>query len=329
MTKWSNLFLFVIIASTITGLAACVKQGKSESDFSKHPPIIVGYAQLGSESAWRNANSDSVIQAAKKAKVRLIFKNAEGDQQQQIKILHEFIIQHVDVIAFPPIIVSGWDSILKEAKNAGIPVIISDRMVKIKDPTLYVSTIGSNFKEEGERTAKWLVNNTKKSNKKINILELEGLTGSAPAVDRKKGFAQIISKHSNMKIIESVHGDFIRAKGKNLVSAALKKYGRKINVIYAHNDEMALGAMAAIEEYGLKPGKDILILSIDGQKEALQAIKTGKLNVSVECTPLLGPDIIKAAINLKSGKTIPRKMTPVEKIFTKENVAKELPYRKY
>jgi simple sugar transport system substrate-binding protein len=305
------------------------QQLNKEAALKAKQQIIVGYAQLGSESGWRNANTKSVKDAAKEAGITLIFKNAEGNQNEQIKSIKEFIIQQVDVITFPPIVKDGWDEVLKEAKAAQIPVILCDREINTKDPTLYISSIGSDFKSEGVKAAEWLIKASKNNHKTINIIEIEGTTGSAPAVDRQKGFNKTVRKYSKFKIIDSITADFIRAKGKDVMNAMLKKHGRKIDVIFSHNDEMALGAIEAIKEQGLKPGKDILVVSVDGQKNALEAIIAGEMNVSVECTPLLGPDLMKAAKDLKAGKKLPRKIIPEEKVFTIENAAKELPYRLY
>lgn len=291
-------------------------------------PIIIGYAQLGSESAWRNANTASVKQAAQDYGINLIFKNAEGDQKLQKQIIQDFVLQQVDVIIFPPLVVDGWDSVLKEAKEAKIPVIVADRDIKTKDPSLYTVSIGSDFFAEGKKAGQWLVDNVE-PNKTINVLEIRGLADSTPTVDRAKGFRQVIKNHPNIKIIDSGVGDFIRAKGNLVMASMLKKYGKKINVVYSHNDDMALGVIDAIQAYGLKPGKDILIISVDGEKAALQAIKDGKSNVSVECTPLLGPVLMQTVKKLVAGESVPKRIVSEEKVFTIQNVDKELPLRTY
>lgn len=320
-----KVFLLIVILAVAF---VCVKFILNKRNTIAGKPIIIGYAQLGSESAWRNANSKSVQTAAKDYGVNLIFKNAEGDQKLQKQIIQDFIIQQVDVITFPPLVADGWDDILTEAKEAKIPVIITDRLIETKNPDLYTASIGSDFLSEGKKAAQWLVDNVRKD-KKINIIELRGLAGSTPTEDRAKGFRQVIKNYPNMEIVDSDFGDFIRAKGNLVMTSMLKRYGRNINVVFSHNDEMALGAIAAIEAYGLKPGKDILIVSVDGQKAALQAIKEGKLNVSVECTPLLGPILMQTVRDLVEGKKIPKRIVSKEKVFTIENVDKELPLRTY
>jgi len=199
----------------------------------------------------------------------------------------------------------------------------------VKDDSLYVTFMGSDFVEEGHKAGKWLLNFEKDKPGPINIVELQGTVGSAPAIDRKKGFEDIIKGDSRFKVLRSQTGDFTRAKGKEVMEAFLKAEGNKINVLYAHNDDMAIGAIQAIEEAGLKPGKDITIISIDGVKGAFEAMIAGKLNVSVECSPLLGPQLMQAALDLKAGKTLPKRIVTQESIFPMEVAAQEFPKRKY
>lgn len=318
------LSISIIIGFTFFNLIRNSKTNKKDDQ----TPMIVGFAQLGSESAWRSADSESVKSAAADAGVSLIFKNAEGDLELQKQIIRDFIIQQVDIIILPPLVATGWKEILTEAKEAKIPVILADRTIKPNDTDLYSVFVGEDFMLEGEKAAKWLVNNTN-PNKKINIVELKGLAGSSPAVDRAKGFRLIISNHPNITFLDSVPGDFIKVRGKLEMKKLLKKHGKNINVVFAHNDDMALGAIEAIEEYGLKPGKDILIVSVDGERAALQAIKDGRSNVSVECTPLLGPVLMQTARKLFNGEKVPKKIVMEEKTFTIKNVDKELPLRTY
>lgn len=327
-SNYTIAFLLLIMFFIISFLFLNITKNSSIHKNGKPVPIIIGFAQLGSESAWRNANTESIKSAAEKAGVSLIFKNAEGSQQLQKQIIQDFIIEQVDVIIFPPIVATGWDKILNEAKAAKIPVIIADRTIQPNNTNLYSVFVGEDFMLEGEKVAKWIIANTN-PNKEINVVELYGLAGSSPALDRAKGFRLIIKKHPNINILESITGDFIKAKGKLGMAKLLKKHGRNINIVFAHNDDMALGAIEAIEEYGLKPGKDILILSIDGERAALQAIKDGRANVSVECTPLLGKVLMQTAKKLVKGEKSPKKIIMEEKIFTIENVAKELPSRTY
>ena len=291
--------------------------------------LTLGFAQVGAESEWRTANTASIKDAAAKAGVNLKFSDAQQKQENQIKAIRSFIAQKVDVIAFAPVVTTGWDTVLKEAKAAKIPVVLTDRSIETSDPSLYVTMIGSDFIEEGRKAGNWLENFEKGKPGPINIVELQGTVGSAPAIDRKKGFEEVIAGKSNYKIIRSQTGDFTRAKGKEVMEAFLKADGKKINVLYAHNDDMAIGAIQAIEEAGLKPGKDVIVISVDAVKGAFEAMMAGKMNVSVECNPLLGPQLMDIARDVVAGKPLPKRINTLEGIFTAEMAAKEFPNRKY
>ncbi|MRW85993.1 substrate-binding domain-containing protein [Pseudoduganella sp. FT26W] len=311
-----------------TGLAAAFILGAPAAFAAK--PLVIGFSQVGAESEWRTANTVSIKDAAKKEGVTLKFADAQQKQENQVKAIRSFIAQRVDVIAFSPVVESGWDTVLLEAKRARIPVILTDRAVKVSDPSLYVSFLGSDFVEEGRRAGNWLVERQKKTpDAVLNIVELQGTVGSAPALDRKKGFEEAIAGNAKLKVIRSQTGDFTRAKGKEVMEAFLKAEGKKINVLYAHNDDMAIGAIQAIEEAGLKPGKDIIIISIDGVKGAFEAMIAGKLNVTVECNPLLGPQLMQIAKDVVAGKAVPKRVVTQESVFPAEVAAKEFPNRKY
>ncbi|XXU19853.1 ABC transporter substrate-binding protein [Sorangium sp. So ce861] len=296
---------------------------------SEKKKITLGFSQIGAESEWRTANTKSIEEAAKAAGIELKFSDAQQKQENQIKAIRSFIAQKVDVIAFSPVVETGWEPVLREAKAAKIPVILTDRAVDTKDDSLWVTFIGSDFVEEGRRAAKWLVEKTKDQQGTVNIVELQGTVGSAPAIDRKKGFEEILKDKPNFKILRSQTGDFTRAKGKEVMEAFLKAEGKNINVLYAHNDDMAIGAIQAIEEAGLKPGQDILIISIDAVKGAFEAMMAGKLNVTVECSPLLGPQLMSAVNDLVAGKTLPKRIVTEEGVFPMETAAAEFPKRKY
>jgi simple sugar transport system substrate-binding protein len=298
--------------------------------------IVVGFSQIGAESAWRVANTESITsEAAKRPNIDLKFSDAQQKQENQIKAIRNFIAQDVDVIAFSPVVETGWTPVLKEAKRAGIPVILSDRAVDTEDDTLWVTFMGSDFVEEGRRSAKWLAESydglkrADKSADVVNVVELQGTVGSAPAIDRKTGFEEVMKDHPRFKVIKSQSGDFTRSKGKEVMEAFLKAEGDKIDVLYAHNDDMAIGAIQAIEEFGLKPGKDIIIVSIDAVRGAFEAMIDGKLNCTVECSPLLGPQLFDAVEDLMAGKTLPKRIVTNEGVFPQEVAAKELPNRKY
>jgi len=315
----------VAAAMVVVGGLALVMAQKAQAQ----KKITLGFAQIGAESEWRTANTKSIKEAASAAGINLKFSDAQQKQENQIKAIRSFIAQRVDVIAFSPVVETGWDPVLREAKAAKIPVILTDRAVATKDDSLWVTFMGSDFVEEGRRAGRWLLDKTKNTSGTVNIVELQGTVGSAPAIDRKKGFEEVIKGQSKYKIIRSQTGDFTRAKGKEVMEAFLKAEGKKINVLFAHNDDMAIGAIQAIEEAGMKPGKDILIISIDGVKGAFEAMIAGKLNVSVECSPLLGPQLMSAVKDLMAGKKLPKRIITNESVFPQEVAAKEFPNRKY
>ena len=313
--------VLAIVAFAFSGLS-CSRQDAQETG-----KIVVGFSQIGAESDWRTANTRSIKAEAAKRGIELRFSDAQQKQENQIKAIRSFIAQKVDVIAFSPVVETGWEPVLREAKAAGIPVILSDRTVDVTDRSLYASFLGADFVEEGRRAAEWLAG---ASGGKAQIVELQGTPGAAPAIDRKKGFEEGIASHPQMKIIKSQSGDFTRAKGKEVMEAFLKSPERgSITALYAHNDDMALGAIQAIEEAGLKPGKDILIVSIDGIRPAFQAMIDGKLNCTVECNPLLGPQLFDLVADLKAGKQIPRRVVVKEGVFTQATAKTDIQTRAY
>jgi simple sugar transport system substrate-binding protein len=292
--------------------------------------ITLGFARVGAASEWRTAHTESIKKAAAKDGIDLKFSDAQQKQENQIKAIRSYIAQKVDVIAFSPVVESGWDTVLMEAKAAHIPVILTDRAVDSKDKSLYVTFMGSDFVEEGRRAGNWLIGDLAKKGMTgpVDIVELQGTTGSAPAIDRQKGFAEVIASHTNLKVTRSQTGDFTRAKGKEVMEAFLKA-DPNIQVLFAHNDDMAIGAIQAIEEAGKKPGKDIIIVSIDGVKGAFEAMMAGKLNCSVECSPLLGEQLMAACKDIKAGKPLPKRIQTVEGVFPAEKAAAAFPSRQY
>ncbi|MFC5581050.1 ABC transporter substrate-binding protein [Rhodanobacter terrae] len=290
---------------------------------------VLGFSQVGAESEWRTANTASIKSAAHDAGIDLRFSDAQQKQANQISAIRSFIAQRVDVIAFSPVVESGWEPVLREAKAAHIPVVLTDRAVDVSDPSLYVTLIGSDFVEEGRKAARWLLQNTPAGDGPVDIVELEGTVGSAPAIDRKKGFHEALAGHPRYQVIRSQSGDFTRAGGKEVMEAFLKAEGKRINVVFAHNDDMAIGAIQAIEEAGLRPGRDIKVISMDGVKGAFEAMMAGKLNVTVECNPLLGPQLMQAVAAIKAGKPLPRRIVVEESVYPMESAAAAFPTRKY
>lgn len=293
--------------------------------------IVLGFAQTGKESNWRLANTESIKTAARQAGIDLVFVDSEGQPANQIAAVRSFIGRKVDIIAFSPIVESGWEPVLREAKAAGIPVFLSDRAVDVKDESLWTTFMGSDFLEEGRRAARWLVGYMK-TDKPVNIVELQGTIGSAPAIDRKIGFEEILKDHPNFRIIVSESGDFFRPLGKEVMQKILTELaakGQKMDVLFAHNDDMAIGAIGAMEAWGIKPGKDVVIVSVDGIRDAFTAMIAGKLNCSVECSPLLGPQLMKAVKDYMAGKDLPVRLITSEGVYPAEVARKVLPTRKY
>ena len=293
--------------------------------------IVLGFAQVGKESAWRIGNTISIKDAARRAGIDLLFVDSEQDPAKQLAAVRSFIAKKVDVIAFSPIVESGWGPVLREAKAAGIPVFITDRAVAVKDESLWVTLMGSDFVEEGRRAARWLVDHMK-TDRPVNIVELLGTLDSAPTIDRSEGFREILKDYPNYHIIVSESGDFFRNKGKEIMRQILKELAakkQKMDVLFAHNDDMALGASEAMEAAGIKPGKDVVIVSVDGSRAAFKAMIAGKLNCTVECNPLLGPQLMKAVKDFMSGKELPVRIVTSEEVFPASVARKDLWTRKY
>ncbi|WP_261302066.1 ABC transporter substrate-binding protein [Paenibacillus andongensis] len=294
---------------------------------SKEP--VLGFSQLGSESEWRIANTSSIKNSANESDVKLIFQNAEQSQEKQIEAIREFAKEKVDVIAIAPVVETGWEPILREVKQAGIPVIIIDRYVDVKDSSLYVTHIGSDFYEEGRKAGKYLVDKFPKTSKSIGIVELKGTEGSTPSIARGKGLRDVIVTRNDFQFLESENADFTFTKGKQVMKKFLQEKGRDIRVLYSHNDDMTLGALEAIEEYGLIPGEDIVVITVDGTRKALGKMNEGKINLVVECNPLLGPNLIQAVKEVVKGSTLPKRIVTPENVFTQVTAEKEIASRSY
>jgi galactofuranose transport system substrate-binding protein len=289
--------------------------------------IVMGFSQVGAESGWRTANTKSVQEAAKTAGIELKFSDAQQKQENQIKAIRSYIQQKVDVIAFSPVVETGWDTVLLEAKRANIPVILTDRAVDSEDKTLYKTFLGSDFVTEGKKAGEWLVQNSK-GQSKVNVVELQGTTGAAPAIDRKEGFAEAIKAAPQIKVIASQTGDFTRSGGKQVMEAFLKS-NPDIDVVYAHNDDMGLGAIEAIEAAGKVPGKDIKIITVDAVHDGMQALADGKINFIVECNPLLGPQLMDLAKKVVAGDSVPKRVVTEETTFDQAQATKVLADRQY
>ncbi len=334
MNSRTDTFIFVPLLAASLAFIGCKRESSDDTSsgtagVSAKRAITVGFSQIGAESAWRTAETESIRSEAAKRGVNLKFSDAQQKQENQLKAIGTFIAQNVDAIILAPVVETGWEPILKEAKAAAIPVILVDRGVKVSDDSLFTTLIASDFVEEGRMAGEWLA---KKLGGKGNIVELQGTPGAAPAIDRKKGFEEAIAKSPSLKIVKSQSGDFTRAKGKEVMEAFIKAAqgsGLKLDAVYAHNDDMALGAIQAIEEAGLKPSTDVVVVSIDAVKGAFEAMVAGKLNCTVECNPLLGPAAFDAVEAALAGKPLPKKTIVKDQLFEQSMAKDVIASRKY
>ena len=312
MRKGFALLLALLLLAGLTGCAGKQETEKEESS------IVVGFSQLGAESSWRIANTESMEQAAKDFGYGLMMENANQKQEKQIDAIRSFIAYQVDVIVFSPIVETGWDNVLSEAKQAGIPVILMDRMIATEDDSLYTAYIGADFYAEGRRAGEYLVRKADALGAEhLRIAEIHGTTDSTPMRDRQRGFMDVISRDNRFTLIDSVDGDFLRSKGEECMRELLQKYGAGgIDVIYAHNDAIMLGALDVLEACDDPAAKNMILISVDGEKEAVDALKAGRINCVVQCTPDLGPAVMSLVADLKAGKELPKVKHPEEGAFS-------------
>jgi simple sugar transport system substrate-binding protein len=327
-TSFHRLFSLILVCLLFS---SCVKKETETKS------IILGYSQIGAESAWRNCNSKSVREAAAVAEMQLVFFNAQQKQENQIKALRSFIAYQVDVIAFVPIVSNGWEHVLEEARDAGIPVLICDREIKIDDESLYAGYAGTNSLQEGRSAAEYLLRKFKDPQTgkvlegrkpPIRIVELRGTRGSSVEIKRARGFREVLDGHPEFQIVYSESGDFLRSKGRELMRSILEKI-KNIDVIFSHNDSMTLGALEVMREQGIQPGRDIVIVTIDAEQAAIDALRKGEINCVVECNPKQGPDTIRLAGQLAKGEAIPKITYMAEEVFTEWDDLSDLPPRGY
>lgn len=312
--------------ATVIGLAAAVSFLFSACDRKKlniqsttyvdderdGAKIILGFSQIGTESSWRTENTRSVFEAAAEQGIQVLYDDAQQKQTNQLKAIRSFIVYRVDVIAFVPIVEDGWDNVLREAKEARIPVIVVDRKIKTQDESLYAGFIGEDGIEEGRKAARFLLQKYSDSTKKLNVLELRGTDYSSMAKERSAGFREVLLQDTRFCIVKSVSGDFLRSRGKEIISNIFAKEGSlswensSLDIIFSHNDAMSLGALDTLQLYGVNAGRDVTIVSIDGEKDAVAALREGKINCIVECNPRLGPELIKLVKTAANRNTIPR-----------------------
>lgn len=284
--------------------------------------LVVGFAQLGQESGWRAAETESILFYAGQnlETIELQFSDAQQKQENQIKNIRTYIQMGVDVIAFPPVVTTGWETVLQECKDAGIPVILVDRTAEVSDD-LYATVISSDFVYEGQLAAQAAVELLGEEGG--NIVILEGTVGASAAIERQQGFNEVLAQYDNITVLDSQSGDFTKAGGKTVMESFLKSYS-DIDLVYGDNDDMVHGAIEAIKEAGLNPGSDIMTVSVDGNSPMFQAILDGEANAVVECNPLLGPSIFETAQKLKDGEAVDKWIVTDDAVYINEEVTAEV-----
>ena len=316
LKKATILMIGVCLLSYMSSCSGKRQGGTSDNSDG----IILGFSQIGAESNWRTCNSASIKAAAEDKGIQLLFEDAEQKQEKQIKAIRSFIVYQVDVIAFVPIVADGWDNVLTEAKEAGIPVLVTDRKISTANPDLYAGYIGTTGLREGREAARFLQKKFSdlpegSAEAPVRIVEISGTEGASCVVERGQGFREVIEPDPRFEIVSSRSGDFLRSKGYELMKQILQEV-EDIDVIYSHNDGMTLGALDAMKEEGIAPGKDIIIVSIDAEQAAIDALRRGEINCVVECNPKMGPAIVELAEKLAAGEQIPRVIDVDVQVFT-------------
>lgn len=330
---WAILLAVMLLGTSGCGFTFDMEDSLAETS-EEEDLIVVGFSQVGSESVWRTANTASIQNTLSKENgFFLLFNNARQKQENQIKAIRQFISQRVDYIVVSPMTEDGWETVLNEAKDAGIPVILVDRKVRVSDHSLYTTWIGSDMEEEGKKAGYWLADYEKEhklTGEDINIVILKGTEGATATIGRELGFREVALQHENWHIIDTPRGDFTTAKGEEVMGEMLCKH-EQIDVVISQNDDMTFGAIKAIESKGYSVGENgkIIMASFDGGREALELVQEGKINVDVECNPLQGP-YVERIIDVIERGLAPSKNTKVEEmVFTSQNVAEYIDKREY
>ncbi|MBR5666233.1 MAG: ABC transporter substrate-binding protein [Lachnospiraceae bacterium] len=318
------LWISVLLAAFL--LTGC----KKDKEENNQTGLVLGFSQIGSESAWRIGNTKDIEEQAEAFGIGLRLENANQKQENQIAAIRRFIAYRVDVIAFSPVVEEGWDNVLMEAKEAGIPIILVDRDINTDQEGLTTCLIGADFYKEGVMAAEYLIRKADRLGlTQVNIVEITGTENSTPMRQRQAGFMDTIAGDARMCVLESIDGDFLKSRGEECMRYYLDKYGDRIDVVFSHNDEMTIGAIPEIEKAGFAPGKDMIIISIDGGQEAINVLKEGKINCVVECTPKLGKELMETALKLKKGEKVDPVIHPVEQVFSDEMNVSEIGPRGY
>jgi ABC-type sugar transport system substrate-binding protein len=315
-----NAKAVALVSIAVVALAGCGRGGDGH--------MRVGFAQIGSESGWRSAETNVARREAASRHIDLSISDGQQRQENEIRAIKAFIAQRVDGILLAPVVSTGWDSVLEEAKAARIPVILLDRQIQTDKPDLYLSSVAADSVHEGEIAGDWLV--AKAAGKPCNVLELQGTVGSSVAIDRKKGFDAAIAKAPNVKIVRTQSGDFTRSTAKEVMESFIKaEHGAPVCAVFAHNDDMMIGAIQALDEAGLKPGQSVLTISIDGVPDIFKAMVDGKANATVELTPnMAGPALDLLTAYKKTGQAPPKWVKTQSRLYEADTAQAEYDRRK-
>jgi len=325
--KTVKFTLFIIFLTLMTlFLCACRESESSDADNDSESNIVLGFSQLGDESEWRTASSNDIKRAAADAEIQLLFENAQQQQFNQIKAIRSFILKGVDVIAFCPIVEEGWDNVLEEARTANIPVIVVDREIFTESDGLYTAFIGSDFHREGVKAGEWMVERFSDIEGPIRIAEISGTPDSSPALGRYEGLREVLADNPKFEIVFSISGDFMRSKGREKMEVILQETP-DIDILFAHNDDMALGAIEVMEEHGIIPGTDIIIVSVDAQPSGIEALTEGKINCLIECSPYVGDDLMALVYRIVNGVQFNVYTFTETRVFTDLDDISTLPVR--
>jgi len=315
--------IIIFLVPLVFGISGCTG---SVEEPELQERIVLGFSQLGDESEWRTSSTMDIKRAVEIAGVQLLFDDAQQEQFNQIKAMRSFILKEVDVIAFCPIVEDGWDNILEEAYVAGIPVIVVDRKIRTENDGLYTAFIGADFHREGVKAGEWMVERFANVEGPVKVAEISGTINSSPAIGRYEGLREVFRANPKFEIVKSISGDFMRSKGRESMGFILNDVP-DIDILFAHNDDMALGAIEILEENGIIPGEDIIIVSVDAQRSGLEALKNGKINCLVECSPYVGDELMELVLKIYNGEPFQKYTYTETRVFTDQDDFEELPVR--
>lgn len=322
MKRFSFLMLVLLL------LTSC-SAGNSNSDEEKKQ-YVIGFSQIGAESSWRERNTESVLEAGKRANYKILYENANQSQAEQIKDVRSFIASRVDLIILTPIVETGWKHVLEEAADADIPVVINDRLISKVDSDLYKTFVGPDVPIQGIQTADFLKKKFKDAPAPINIVEIQGSKDASPAISRHGGLIEGLKDDPRFQLVTSVHGDFMLSKGREAIKNVAKSQDLKqVDVIYCHNDDMADGVVSYLEETDIKPGKDVTICSVDGQQSAIDLLKAGKINCVIECDPNMGEKLFEVVSAVLDGKDVPKENYTTGRVFSEYSDLTKIDERGY